>query len=232
MNKKCNSVSAIIVAAGSGKRMMLDVKKQFIMLGKKPVLSYSLDVFAANERIKEIVLVVGREDMEYARALIDGIKKKVKIVEGGSSRQESVFNGLCSVEDSIDLVVVHDGARPFVRCVDLKCLLDAACKYGSATFGITPKDTIKVRNNFMEIEETLDRSKLVIVQTPQAFVKEDLLKAHIMAKEDGYQGTDDTVLMERCGIRTKVVEGSNYNIKITTREDLIVADIIKEELSF
>lgn len=232
MDRYNNMVSVIVVAAGSGKRMLSSTKKQFMLLGDYPVLYYSLAYFEQSEYVKEIVLVASRDDINYCRDLICryGITKVASLVEGGSTRQESVYRGLCSVCDEVSLVMVHDAARPFVGCTNLRELIMAADGCGCATFGISPKDTIKMKNDNMEVEETLDRSKLVVIQTPQAFVKDKLIMAHNMAIRDGYCGTDDTVLLERCGVTTKVVEGSNYNIKITTPDDLVLAGVIKEKL--
>lgn len=233
MDRYNSLVSVIVVAAGMGKRMLSCTKKQFMLLGDRPILYYSLVCFEQSEYVKEIVLVVSKGDVAYCKDLVCryNITKVASVVEGGITRQESVYRGLCRVCDDVGLVMVHDGVRPFVGCTNLRELIVAADMCGCATFGVSPKDTIKIKNDSMEIEETLDRSKLVIIQTPQAFVKDKLVVAHEVAIRDGYCGTDDTVLLERCGIITKVVEGSNYNIKITTPDDLVLAGVIKEKLN-
>lgn len=225
-------ISAIVVAAGKGTRMGTNIKKQFIMLDKKPIILYSINEFCKNDFIDEIVLVTSKEDISYCKDLIkeEGLKKRITIVEGGKTRQESVFCGLKSVSPNTDIVLVHDGARPFIKNLDLGKLIQEAIRYGSATFGVLSKDTIKIKNDSMEILETLDRSKLVAIQTPQAFEYKKLFLAHKEAQRKNYVGTDDTVLLDRCNITTKVVEGNYYNIKITTKEDLDFASIIKQKL--
>ena len=225
-------ISAIIVAAGSGKRMGTKVKKQFIILEDKPIIYYSLSEFDKSEFIDEIVLVTSKDEIDYCKELVNkgNISKRVTIVEGGKTRQESVYCGLTNVNRKTDVVLVHDGARPFIKNLDLRKLVKEAMIYGSVTFGVLSKDTIKLKNENIEIVETLDRSKLIAIQTPQAFLYDKLFLAHKKAQSDNYLGTDDTVLLDRCGIVTKVVEGSYYNIKITTKEDLDFANIIKKKL--
>ena len=233
MDRYNNAVSVVVVAAGLGKRMLSNIKKQFMLLDNRPVLSYSLICFEQSKYVREIVLVVSKDDIRQCQDLVHryNIGKVTSIIAGGNTRQESVYQGLRSVSDDIGLVVVHDGVRPFVECVDIYELIVAADECGCATFGVRPKDTIKIKNDNMEITKTLDRSKLVVIQTPQAFVKDKLMLAHDTAIKDGYLGTDDTVLLERCGFVTKVVEGSNYNIKITTPDDLVFASVIKQKLN-
>ena len=218
--------SVIIVAAGKGSRMSGDTKKQFLKLGGKLVLNYSLEFFDKCHFLEEIILVVAKEDIEYCRELVSGYNKISKIVVGGNTRQESVFNGLKYLDKDTDIVVVHDAARPFINFLDLEKLLDAAKHYGSSAFGVLVKDTIKLKNSDMEVTKTLNRDELVSIQTPQAFLYDKFFKVHKIASENCYCGTDDTVLMERCGFKTKIVYGSYYNIKITTDEDLVIADAI------
>lgn len=225
-------VSVIVVAAGRGERMNMGVKKQFILLEDKPILYYSLKSFCDEDIINEVVLVTAKEDIPYCESLVskEGLGKVTKIVSGGSKRQESVFCGLKNVNKDTNIVLVHDGARPFVKSLDLISLIQKARKYGSATFGVMLKDTIKLKNDNMEIEKTLDRKNLVAIQTPQAFLYSKLWDAHVRAQHENYVGLDDTVLMERCNIPTKVVEGNYFNIKITTKEDLAFAEVINKRL--
>lgn len=221
-----NNNSVIIVAAGSGSRMSSKVKKQFLELRGKPILSYSLEFFDKCNYFSEIILVVSREDLKYCENLVCGYDKVIKIVPGGDTRQESVFNGLEYVNKAVDVVVVHDAARPFVNFLDLEKLLEVVDTYGSSAFGVLVKDTIKLKNNDMEITETLNRDELVAIQTPQAFLYDKLFRAHKYARECGYSSTDDTALLENIGVKTKIVLGSYYNIKVTTDEDLLIADAI------
>ena len=132
MDRYSNRVSAIVVAAGSGKRMLSDTKKQFMILGDRPILWYSLICFEESTYVKEIVLVVSDDDVEYCKDLVRqyGITKVSRVVVGGNTRQESVYQGLCNVHDDADIVMVHDAARPFVGCTNLYKLIVASDKYG------------------------------------------------------------------------------------------------------
>ena len=218
--------SVIVVAAGRGSRMLSDTKKQFMFLGDKPVVDYSIEFFTRCSFLDEIVLVVAKEDVEYCEKIMGD--KVSRVVEGGRTRQESVYNGLKNVNCKTDVVIIHDAARPFVGLLDLEKLVSSAYDCGSATFGVFVKDTVKLKDDNVRTLQTLDRDKLIAVQTPQAFRYSEILKAHEVAKEIGYCGTDDTSLIERCGGATEIVVGSYFNIKITTKEDLVFADAIRK----
>lgn len=221
--------SAVIVAGGRGRRMNMDVNKQFVPIGGKPVLAWTLEAFDNCDAIDEIVLVVNQDDMEYCRTKIikpHGIKKMKAVVPGGLERQNSVYNGIRAVSERCDFVLIHDGARPFIRETSIKDSLDAAHHCGAACVAVPVKDTIKTSDDEGYIQGTLDRSKIWSIQTPQVFRYPIALEAHEKALQEGYLGTDDAVLAERAGYRVKLVMGSYDNIKITTREDLILGKAI------
>lgn len=224
--------SAVIVAAGKGTRMNMDINKQYIDLGGMPLLARTIKVFEENSAIDEIILVVNGEDILWCRKNIVGsygFSKVRAIVAGGSERQASVYNGLCEVNSGCGVVLIHDGARPFIRDAAIISSIDAAREFGAAAVAVPVKDTIKEATSEGLVGRTLDRSLLWAVQTPQTFRYGLILDAHRRALEQGYTGTDDTVLVERLGYAAKLVMGSYDNIKITTVEDLAVAEAILKD---
>lgn len=228
MEKKTN-VSLVVVAAGKGTRMNMNINKQYINVGGIPILARTLNVFDALNCIDEIVLVVHCDDVLYCKEKIIGENnyKKIKsVVTGGETRQESVFNGLKEVSQNSDIVLIHDGARPFVDEDSVARCIEAAKQYGVATVAVPVKDTIKSADSEDFVHSTLDRSVLWSIQTPQAFRYDIIMDSHKQAQKDGFIGTDDTVLAERLGNKIKLVMGTYNNIKITTREDLIFAESI------
>ena len=221
--------SAVVVAAGKGTRMNMDINKQYIDIDGIPLLARTLKVFEDCSLIDEVVLVVNNNDMFYCKEnVVEAYDlKKVKfLVAGGAQRQDSVYNGLCQVNNEAEIVVIHDGARPFITEEIIEECIEAAQEYGAATAAVPVKDTIKSADEDGFVKKTLERSTLWAVQTPQAFLKDIIMKAHKKAAEDGFYGTDDTVLVERMGMPVRVVMGSYNNIKITTREDLIFAEAL------
>ncbi|MFA5093851.1 MAG: 2-C-methyl-D-erythritol 4-phosphate cytidylyltransferase [Candidatus Omnitrophota bacterium] len=219
-------VAAIVAAAGKGERMKAKTHKAFVGLGKDPILSHTLRALEASNTIGEVIIVVHQSDLPKARLLVKkGKFGKVKdIVAGGKRRMDSVKNGLDALSEDADFVIVHDGCRPFVDNKMINSVIDAADTFGAAITALPVKPTIKQveRGNF--VAATLDRSTLVEVQTPQAFRKDILLRAYDRAftavTGEPEEATDDAVLVERMGIKVKVVDGSADNIKITTPEDL------------
>lgn len=220
--------SVIIVAGGSGSRMNMNINKQFIKINEKEVIAHTIDKFYKNEYIDEIILVVKEDEIDYFKENI--IKKygykNIKIALGGKERQDSVYNGLKIVDKNCDMVLVHDGARPFVSKEIIKKAVTETKK--ASVIGVRVKDTIKVVNN-NEIISTPNRNTLWAIQTPQTF-KYDLLKrAYEKAYEENFYGTDDSSLVENLGEKVNIIEGSYENIKITTKEDLNMAyQTIKE----
>lgn len=224
-------VYAIVPAAGSGKRMGEGINKQLLELQNKPVIVHTLEKFEHNAYIDFIILVVKAEEKDYFNLEIKDkyqFTKILKIIEGGSERQESVYKGLKAIEDLESLVLIHDGARPFVTEQILVENIKEAYAYGRAVTAVKVKDTVKIVKEGKALE-TPPRQWLYLAQTPQSFQYPIIMEAHKQADRDGYMGTDDSSLVERLGLDVKVVEGDYHNIKITTPEDLIVAlQIVKE----
>lgn len=227
------SVSAVIVAAGRGSRMNMDINKQYIDICGIPVLARTLEPFQDCRLVREIILVVNENDILYCREKIIhefGFTKVKTIVAGGDERQNSVYNGLLEVDENCDIVLVHDGARPFINEDHIKECVQAASEFGAASLAVPVKDTIKRADENGFVAATLDRTNLLAIQTPQAFKLEIILDAHKKAVVRNYRGTDDAVLAEMAGYKLKLVMGSYYNIKITTKEDLVLAAAIASDL--
>ncbi len=209
--------------------MGTDVCKQYLMLGDKPVVVHTLQAFDDQPLIEAMVLVVGPCDIEHVKDSIVRryeFKKPVMMVEGGRERQQSVYNGLKALMrfGDVEIAVIHDGVRPFVTGQMIRDSICAAERYGAAVVGVPVKDTIKKVDNEQFVVCTPERSRLWLVQTPQAFKYHLIWEAHEKALQDGFCGTDDAMLVERLGHPVKMVMGSYCNIKITTREDLILAN--------
>lgn len=218
-------VSAIIVAAGKGLRMKGDTRKQYLDLLGKPVLAHSIAVFDACNLIDDIIVIVPEEDIAYCQKEIISplqLKNRVRLVSGGDQRQASVYNGLQAVDPKSLTVVIHDGVRPFVRPEELAACISGAKKYGACILGFPASDTLKQVNKSGIIEKTLPRENVWLVQTPQAFQYGLIMEAHETARRHAYTGTDDASLVEKMGKDIKIINGSRHNIKITTREDLIL----------
>ena len=221
--------SAIILAAGKGRRMESSVNKVYIdLLGKKTIVR-TLESFQQSPFIDEIILVVGENDITYCGfEVIDKLffTKVKEVVGGGVSRQESVYNGLQAVSKDAKLISIHDGARPLVTEEILERSIQGALEFGAVTTGVPVKDTIKVINNEGYVTDTPDRNKLWAVQTPQVFKRNIIFEAHKQGRELGIEATDDAMLVENLGHRIKIIEGSYENIKLTTPEDAIIARAI------
>lgn len=222
---------AIVLAAGQGKRMNASVQKQYLLIKEKPVLYYSLKAFEESF-VDEIVLVTGKDEIEYCRnEIVDyyGFQKVTKIVAGGKERYHSVYEGLCAVQEA-DYVLIHDGARPFVSGEIMERTLLGAKECGACIAGMPVKDTIKIIDERGFTDVTPERSRVWQVQTPQTFsytlIKEAYQKL-IEQEKSGYtlSVTDDAMVLECItGRKTKLTEGSYENIKITTPSDLQIAD--------
>lgn len=223
---------AIVLAAGKGNRMGANINKQFLTMNEKPILYYTLKAFCECKSIDEVVLVAAKSEIEFCRENIVEKFKFIKvkaIVEGGAERQHSVLNGLKAIEDC-DVVLIHDGARPFITDAIIENGIKNAKLYGAATCGVTPKDTIKVKNDKGFSNETLNRNDLFIVQTPQCFKFDLILNCHEKLKEENIAVTDDTMVAERYGYKVFLYDGSYNNIKITTPEDLIIGERILQDI--
>lgn len=220
--------SVVIVSAGRGSRMKADINKQFLKLQNKEVIAHTIDKFYNNENIGEIIVVVREDEAEFFK--INIIEKygykNIKIAFGGSERQDSVYNGLKMVDENCKIVLIHDGARPFVNNETIDSAIESAKENKCVIVGVPVKDTIKVIDENNNVCDTPDRSTLWSIQTPQVFDYSLIMKAHEKAREDNYYGTDDSMLVEYFGQKVKVVEGSYNNIKITTPEDLKIGEEI------
>ncbi|WP_013399824.1 2-C-methyl-D-erythritol 4-phosphate cytidylyltransferase [Parageobacillus thermoglucosidasius] len=216
----------VIPAAGQGKRMKAGMNKQLIELRNEPLIVRTLKVFENDEWCRGIIVVINEAERTQFEQLFSRfhIKKITAVVGGGKERQHSVYNGLRAVKNS-DIVLIHDGARPFVTIEQIHELVNEAKEHGAAIPAVRVKDTIKkVCDQF--VEETVERSGLWAVQTPQAFHVSLVLRAHEQAQKDGYIGTDDASLVERIGGKVKIIEGDYRNIKLTTPDDLLFAEVI------
>jgi len=211
---------AIIAAGGKGTRMGLDFNKIFLNIKEKPILAYTLDVFEYSSCIDAVILVCSNQDTALCKEIINrfGYEKVKAVVTGGSTRQESVRNGLNAILSPCDIVVVHDAARPLVTEEMLEKTIDEAYRTGAASVGVTPVDTVKNVCG-ATILETVDRNSLILIQTPQAFKYDILVNAHENARKNHQLATDDCALCELIGQRVTVVPGSKANIKLTTPED-------------
>ncbi|MCM0650355.1 2-C-methyl-D-erythritol 4-phosphate cytidylyltransferase [Clostridium swellfunianum] len=226
-------VCAVIVAAGRGTRMRADINKQFLNIKDKPILYYTLKAFENSSSIDEIILVTAKTEIEYCKAeIVDKYKisKISAIVEGGKERQHSVYNGLNACTDC-DVVLIHDGARPFVDDRIIEEGIKLANEHGACTCGVAPKDTIKIKAENGFSSTTLTRESLFIVQTPQCFKYQLILESHKEAFKDNIKVTDDTSIAEYCGHKVFLYEGSYNNIKITTPEDLVIGEKMLDKLS-
>lgn len=224
-------VSAIVLAGGRGKRMGYIQSKQYIDLNGAPILYYTLKQFIENDLIDKIILVVPEDEKDYCkREVLNKYGLKIDdLVSGGNERQESVYNALEKLEKS-DIVLIHDGARPFVSQKIINDAVEYAKRYKAAAPGVMPKDTIKIKdgNNFSV--DTLVRSELVAIQTPQAFDFNLIYECHKEIKKRCISVTDDTSVVELLGHKVYIYEGDYKNIKITTPEDLILAEYFVKDI--
>lgn len=221
---------AIVLAAGQGKRMQSKVQKQFLLIREKPVLYYSLATFENSSYITDIILVTGKEEIEYCqREIVDkyGFGKVRRIVAGGKERYHSVYQGLLAI-DQAEYVFIHDGARPFVDEEIIARAYEAVKTYKACVVGMPVKDTIKIADEEGFAGQTPDRKMVWQVQTPQSFEYALIKEAYTKLLSGEQEGiTDDAMVVERMTSRkVKLVEGSYRNIKITTPEDLGIAEIL------
>jgi 2-C-methyl-D-erythritol 4-phosphate cytidylyltransferase len=219
-------VVAIIVAAGSGTRMRSQVNKHLLSLAGKPVIAHTLLAFEQCTLVDAVILVTNADNRAAYCDIAAGhaITKISSIVLGGETRRDSVYNGLQAVEDA-DIILIHDGARPLIAQPEIAAVIRDAVAYGSAVVAVPAKDTT-IRAHQGYIATSLDRSTLWQLQTPQAFKTTIIMEAYAVALRDGVQSSDDTGLVTRIGGAVKITEGSYDNIKITTPEDLVIAEAL------
>lgn len=219
--------SAIIVAAGKGRRLGGELPKQFQALGKMPVICHTLSKFEMAASIEDVVVVVGKDWMSFVESkILCGFEfsKVSQIVAGGNERQESVFLGLCALQQT-DIVAVHDAVRPLVSPQLIDSAVAAAKSHRAAVVAVPPKDTMKKAVDGKAIS-TIDRQQLYCAQTPQVFEYQLLYDAHEQAQRRQASATDDSALVEKMGTAVKIVEGSYENIKITVPADLGIAEYL------
>ncbi|MBT6596490.1 MAG: 2-C-methyl-D-erythritol 4-phosphate cytidylyltransferase [Nitrospina sp.] len=224
-------VCAIIPAGGQGTRMGGTVPKQFQALRGKPILHYTLRALQESELIDSLVLVVPEKELKNARA--DWLERPLivkQVVVGGEKRQDSVFNGYQALPTDTDIVLVHDGVRPFLSREMIQETIHTAGKFGAAITAIPVHDTLKQVDDSGLVQRTVEREGLWRVQTPQAFRYDLLGEAFRNAQADSFYGTDEAALIEHLGQEVRVVDGSEWNLKITRQEDLVLGESIVAKL--
>jgi 2-C-methyl-D-erythritol 4-phosphate cytidylyltransferase / 2-C-methyl-D-erythritol 2,4-cyclodiphosphate synthase len=219
-------VAAIIAAGGRGARLGADRPKQLLALGGRTILDRSVDAFVAHPRIDEVVIVAPADLVAELRAAWATAPKPVSVVAGGERRQDSVANGFAAVEDRVDVVLIHDAARPFVSADVIARTLEAAAECGAAVAALPSSDTVKLavddRMVPPTVERTIPRERVYLAQTPQGF-RADVLRRAIDAGRSRDTATDEAALAEAAGVAVRLVAGDPANLKITTRADLEVA---------
>lgn len=225
-------VIAVVLAAGKGSRMHSKIQKQYLEILGKPIINYTLDSFE-NSQIDEIILVVGPDEIEFAREEIVNkyhYQKVSKVIAGGKERYDSVYQGLCAGEEGEEetCVLIQDGARAFLTSAQVNQCIDAVKEYKACVMAMPVKDTIKMVDEDNFAVDTPDRSRMWQVQTPQCFVLPEIREAYKKMIEAGDNTvTDDAMVMERYGNRrVKMIPGSYDNIKVTTPEDLVIGEAI------
>jgi 2-C-methyl-D-erythritol 4-phosphate cytidylyltransferase len=226
-------VAAIIPAAGVGRRMQQNLPKQYLTLGGKPILANTLAVFENLPEITEITVVAQPAALDFCQNQVIspfGFKKVLRLVPGGKERQDSVYNALKVLhrQNDWDLILVHDGVRPFVTPEEVRRVIRAAGKHGAAILALPAQDTVKKVNREGRIQKTLNRQDIWLAQTPQAFQAAIIWRAFLEAYGREFYGTDEASLVEALGVPVMVEPGSPFNIKVTTPEDLIMAEAIHQ----
>lgn len=228
-------VYAIVPSAGSGRRFGQEKNKLFLPLAGKPVIIRTLETLDSVSLIKDIIPVVREEDLTCVASLVEeyDLSKILRIVPGGSERQDSVYNALKTIDDDSSLVLIHDGGRPFATVDIFMNAIAQINGFDGVIAAVRVKDTIKeiegaarTADSLAVVRKTLDRDLLYSVQTPQVFPFSVIFRAHEQARREKFYATDDAALVERYGGRIGIVEGSYRNIKITTPEDMIIAEAL------
>ena len=225
LNKE--KVTAIILVAGNSTRFGKNRNKNFERINGKTVLSYSLNAFDENKYVDNIIIAIKETEKEEVKNIIlqEHIKKNTKIIVGGNTRKESVYN--CIKSTNSDIVIIHDGARPLIKQEYINKCIESIDEFKGITMGVKSKDTIKVADENDIVINTTKRSNTWIIQTPQCFDRHTLLKMH--EEDNSHDVTDDCELLEKNNYKVKIIEGDYTNIKITTYDDL---NIIKEFMKF
>lgn len=221
-------VSVIFPAAGAGRRMKADRNKVLLELSGVPILLRTLRRFSAVPAVAELIVVVAKDEIAFVEGMLEKAQglKPWCVVQGGAERQYSIANGMAHLAANADVVLVHDAARPLVSLAAIEAVIFAAREKGAAIAAVRAKNTIKVVSEDGRVEATPSRASLWEVQTPQGFRREILERAYEKAAQDGFLGTDDASLVERIGEAVFVVESDYGNLKITTPEDLWMAEAL------
>ncbi|HJM47205.1 MAG TPA: 2-C-methyl-D-erythritol 4-phosphate cytidylyltransferase [Candidatus Marinimicrobia bacterium] len=216
--------AAIIPAAGSGIRF--GETKQFKLLGKTPLFIHTLTPFLQSKKIEEIILVVPQDNVNNIKNTLSSLDKNIIVISGGPHRQDSVYRGLKKVSQSCNKVCIHDGARPFVSIELIESTIKGCVNFDGVIVAENVTDTVKLVTHGRRVQKTLDRNKIWLAQTPQTFNKKELVNAFLSSRRKNIIGTDEAMIMEEMGYSIGIVEGSNQNIKITTKEDWRYAESI------
>ncbi|MCK9377200.1 MAG: 2-C-methyl-D-erythritol 4-phosphate cytidylyltransferase [Syntrophobacterales bacterium] len=224
-------IAAIIAAAGLGTRMGHHLPKTYLPLAGKPILAHTLKLFETMPEIREVTVVVHPEDLDYCQENVIArynFKKVLRLVPGGKERQDSVYHALKALknEEELEIVLVHDGVRPFVTPDQIRQVIEAARRHAGAVLGLPAQDTLKTVDAEGRVRQTLERKDIWQIQTPQAFQAPLLWRAFTEAYSRSFYGTDEASLLEEIHQEVVVVPGSPFNLKITTPEDLLLAEAI------
>src|SRR3954462_14849519 len=234
-------IAVILPAAGLGTRMGKSSaeksgtsRKQFMLLAGSPILIHTVRKFAASDRVSQILVAVRPEDREWVESMLSSEfpEDRVRVVEGGNSRQESVQNAFAAIQPDTDLVAVHDAVRPFIDLEIIHKVFDEAAGFGAAIVAVPATDTVKQvtrGTDHVRVRSTIPREKLVMAQTPQVFRYELIRRAFDSARADGFSGPDESSLVERLDVEVSVVAGSDRNIKITKPGDMDLARLFLRE---
>jgi len=229
MEQSRPKVYAVVPAAGVGSRMGGSTIKQFVLLGEKPLLAHTLQRLEHCPEVDEVGVAVREEFIAEVEQLVSKYRlhKVSKVVAGGQHRQDSVANVLrCYSFRPTDIILIHDGVRPFIHPKKIAEVISACREHDAAVLAVQPKDTIRRSNGGGFFDQTLDRAALWLIQTPQVFKAPLLMKAFEKAVKDRFTATDEAALVERLGVKARIIQGSYDNIKVTTREDLDLGERI------
>ena len=221
MNNNMINADVIILAAGSGKRMMADKNKILLDLGDRPIIAHTIARFYDHPMVRKIILAIREEDEDQIDSIIAtyGFNDIVKVV-GGAERQDSIYNCMGVLSDDTHILLIHDGARPFVdEDIITRSILETI-ECGATCVGVPSKDTVKIVDQEGLVIDTPDRSQVWCAQTPQTFSFDLIREAHTRARQESFLGTDDASLVERYGHKVKMIMGSYMNNKIQTHEDI------------
>lgn len=225
--------TAIVLAAGQGRRIGGETAKAFLPIAGRPLLWHALDRVFSARLVADAIVVVAANELERCRSLLASDAalrdRRWRLAAGGASRQESARRGLQRLLPEADIVLIHDAARPFASPALIDRSIETAVDKGAVVVGLAARDTIKVVSRERQVQSTLERGSLWEIQTPQAFRRELIVRAHEQAERDGVEATDDAMLVERTGTPVHVIEGERSNFKITLPEDLWLAELLIRE---